>query len=193
MAELALTEFSNKSRRIHPQVFALWVSFASITMMFAAFTSAFMVKRAAGNWLEFAIPNAFYISTGIILLSSVILHLSYISFKQHKEGLYKSLLILALLLGCLFIILQYRGWILLFESGIDLKGNVSGSFFYLISGVHAAHVLGGIAAIIVAMIHAFTLPFKPTEKRRIRFSLVLQYWHFVDLLWIYLFMFLLVS
>ena len=66
MAELALTEFSNKSRRIHPQVFALWVSFASITMMFAAFTSAFMVKRAAGNWLEFAIPNAFYISTGII-------------------------------------------------------------------------------------------------------------------------------
>lgn len=193
MAELALSNMSNKSRRIHPQVFALWVAFASITMMFGAFTSAFMVKRAAGNWLEFVIPNAFYISTGVILLSSVVLHLSYICFKQHKEALYKSLLIFALLLGCLFIILQYRGWFMLFDSGVDLKGNVSGSFFYLISGVHAAHVLGGIAAIIVALIHAFTLPFKPTEKRRIRFSLVLQYWHFVDVLWIYLFVFLLVS
>lgn len=193
MADLALSNIGTKSKRIHPQVFGLWLSFASITMMFGALTSAYIVKRAAGNWLEYVMPTTFYVSTAVILLSSVTLHISYSCFKQHKEGLYKSMLVITLLLGCLFLVLQYRGWHVLFESGVDLKGNVSGSFFYLISGVHAAHILGGISALVVALVHAFTLKFKPTDKRRIRFLLVLQYWHFVDILWIYLFVFLLVS
>ena len=101
------------------------------------------------------------------------------------------MLVITLILAFTFIVLQYKGWYTLFDGGVDLKGNPSGSFFYLITGLHAAHILGGIAALIVAVLHAFTLPFKPNERRRVRFSLVLQYWHFVDILWIYLFTFLL--
>ena len=77
--------------------------------------------------------------------------------------------------------------------GIDLKGNPSGSFLYVITGVHALHIIGGIAALIVALLHAFTLKFKITPKRKIRFELVIHYWHFIGLLWVYLFGFLLLS
>lgn len=191
MSDLALKNTSTKRERIHPQVFALWVAFGSIIMMFIALTSAYIVKQSAGNWLEFIIPNAFYMSTAVILISSVALHISYISFKKGSGMLYKSLLVVTLILACVFLVLQYQGWMVLFNGGVDMKGNPSGAFFYLLTGLHAAHIVGGIAALIVAVLHAFTLPYKPTEKRRVRFSLVLQYWHFVDILWIYLFTFLL--
>lgn len=105
---------------------------------------------------------------------------------------YKGLLLAALTLGIAFVTLQYYGWNALFNVGVDLKASVSGSFLYLITGLHAVHILGGIAAILVAIVHAFTLPFVVTEKRKIRFQLVIQYWHFVDALWIYLLIFLLI-
>lgn len=178
---------------IHPHKFGLWLAMASITMMFGAFTSAYIVRQAAGNWLEFRLPDLFYFSTIVILLSSVSLHTSYTSFKGGKERRYKVFLIISLLLGISFVALQYFGWTSLFNVGVDMKGNPSGSFLYLITGVHAGHVLGGIAALSVAILHAFTLPFKVTEKRRVRFQLVNQYWHFVDLLWVYLFIFLLLT
>jgi len=177
--------------RIHAQKFALYISFASISMMFIAFTSAYIVKQAAGNWLEFAVPNMFYISTIVILLSSITLHRSYKAFLSGKEGMYKTLLVVSFILGITFLVLQYFGWQDMFAVGVDLKGNVSGSFVYLITGVHALHIVGGIAALIVAMVHAFTLRFRVTEKRKLRFELTLHYWHFVDLLWVYLFGFIL--
>jgi len=177
--------------RIHPWMFALWVSFASIIMMFGALTSAYIVQSAAGEWLEFKIPNQFFISTVILLISSITLHIAYRSFKKQKELPYKLLLIVSFVLGITFVVMQYQGWQAMFDMGVDMKANVSGSFFYLISGLHAAHILGGVAAITVAILHAFTLPFIVTEKRKLRFRLVLHYWHFVDILWIYLFAFLL--
>jgi len=178
--------------RIHPLKFALYVSFASIIMMFGALTSAYIVKSAAGNWLEYTMPSFFYFSTAAILLSSVALHVSYRSFVSGRSGLYRAMLLVALTLGLSFVVLQYQGWQALFSVGVDLKASVSGSFLYLITGLHALHVMGGIAAIIVAIIHAFTLKFNVTQKRKTRFQLVLEYWHFVDILWIYLFIFLLV-
>ena len=178
--------------RIHPHKFALYVSFASIIMMFGSLTSAYIVKSAAGNWLEYTMPNWFYYSTAALILSSVCLHYSYAGFKNNNEKTYKGLLLAALTLGIAFVTLQYYGWNALFNVGVDLKESVSGSFLYLITGLHAVHILGGIAAILVAIVHAFTLPFVVTEKRKIRFQLVIQYWHFVDALWIYLLIFLLI-
>jgi len=176
--------------RIHPWMFALWVSFGSIIMMFGALTSAYIVKSAAGEWLEFPMPNAFYISTALLLASSVCLHISYRSFVKEKEMPYKVLMALAFVLGIAFVVMQFQGWNALFAMGVDFKANVSGSFFYLISGLHALHILGGVAAMTVAIIHAHSLPFVVTEKRKLRYRLVLHYWHFVDILWIYLFAFL---
>ena len=180
-------------QRVHPKKFALWIALASITMMFGAFTSAYLVKQAAGNWLEYRMPSIFYVSTAILLLSSIVLHMSYKSFVRANFKVYKALLTTGFVLGFTFVILQYLGWQDLFSKGIDLKGNVSGSFFYLISGVHALHIIGGLAALCVALLHAFSLKEKVTETRKLRFELTLNYWHFMDILWLYLFVFLLMS
>ncbi len=178
-----------RQSKIHPQKFGLWAACASILMMFAAFTSAYIVRQAAGNWLEFRMPDMFFVSTAILLISSITLHASYISFKKGKEQAYKILLLLSLILGVTFLVLQYLGWQELRNIGIELTGNPSGSFVYLISGVHAAHILGGIIAITLAVLHAFELKFKVTPVRKLRFELTLTYWHFVDLLWVYLLLF----
>jgi cytochrome c oxidase subunit 3 len=174
---------------IHPLKFTLWVGIGAIIMMFAAFTSAFIVRRSAGNWYEFKLPDIFFVNTAVILLSSFTLHWSYTAFKKGQESLYKTLLVVTAALGLAFVVLQYKGWEAMNAIGATFTINPSSSFIYLISGVHAAHVLGGVAALIVAMVHAFVLPFKPTQRRRLRFELVVQYWHFVDILWVYLVIF----
>ena len=184
---------NNISNRIHPQLFGLWLALASITMMFGALTSAYIVRQAAGNWLEFRLPDLFIVSTIVILLSSISLQFSYNAYKSQKELIYKSGLLLSLILGVTFLVLQYNAWMQLFNMGVDMKINPSGSFLYVITGVHAAHIIGGVTAMIVACLHAFTLPFFFSKQRKVRFQMVLHYWHFVDVLWVYLFIFLLMT
>ena len=175
--------------KIHPKKFALWAACGSILMMFAAFTSAYVVRQAAGNWLEFALTNLFYYSAGVMVASSVVLQLSYWNFKNGNGQLYRLLMITGFALGVLFIYLQYEGWMAMMDMGIELTGNPSGSFVYVLSWVHAGHVLGGIAILLVALIHAFSLRYYVTPARLLRFEMTLTYWHFVDLLWIYLLVF----
>ncbi len=189
---ILLNQSRNRSR-VHPQLFGLWLAMASIIMMFGAFTSAYLVKHATASWEGFAMPQIFFLSTIIILLSSISLHISYKSFVSGNEKMYKLLLVVSLVLGVGFVISQYLGWQMLYDNGIYLNGNASNGFFYIITGVHVAHVLGGIAAFIVALIHAFSLPYHVTEGRKHRFQLTLHYWHFVDILWVYLFVFLLLG
>ena len=185
-----LTIEQNTGRnKIHPHKFAMWVGCAALVMMFGSLTSAYIVRQAAGNWLEFKLPPIFAFSTLIILLSSLSLHSAFIAFKKGKEASYKILLIASFVLGIAFIVCQYSGWVEMKEIGIQFTLNPSGDFVYVISWLHAAHVIGGIAALTVAMVHAFGLPFKVTEKRKLRFEVTLTYWHFVDLLWVYLFLF----
>lgn len=187
------SRFENTRNRIHPLKFALWVGMASITMMFGAFTSAYIVRRASGNWLEFELPNIFFMSTAVLLVSSLLLHVSYNKFKKGLEKEYKAWLISAFVSGIAFVALQYMGWKELFSIGIDMKGNPSGSFLYMITGVHAVHVIGGLIALTIGILGAFTKRFRITERRKINFELTLHYWHFVDLLWVYLLIFLYLS
>ncbi len=190
---VALTTNNTRRNKIHPQKFALWVGCASMTMMFMAFTSAYIVRQAGGDWLEFIMPNIFLVSTGVLLLSSISLHASFISFKKGNEQLYKGLMITTFILGATFLVLQYQGWSALYDIGVVFDGNPSGSFVYVISGFHAAHLLAGLAVLTVALIHAFALPFKLTPKRKLRFELTLTFWHFLDFLWIYLITFILLQ
>lgn len=180
---------SNKNK-IHPKKFALWVACASMSMLFAALTSAYMVRQAAGNWLEFPLPNIFFVNTLVILISSVTLHGSYLAFKRERESLYKGLLVISLLLGFAFVVLQYQGWEALAAMGIPLKLNPSGDFVYALSWIHLAHVLGGITALVIALIIAFSRKFKVTPARKLRFELTLTYWHFVGGVWLYLVVFM---
>jgi cytochrome c oxidase subunit 3 len=178
-----------KQNKIHSHKLALWVGIATIIMMFGAFTSAYIVRRAAGNWYEFKLPDIFLYNTLVILASSITLHFAFRAFKKGMEKPYKLLLLTTFILGIAFVVLQYQGWKALTAMGATFTANPSTSFVYVISGVHAAHVLGGVAALVVAMIHGFYLPFKPTMRRKLRFELVINYWHFVDILWVYLVVF----
>lgn len=183
-------EVATRRNRIHPKKLALWVALVSLVMMFTALTSAYVVRRAAGNWLEFSIPTLFYINTLVIFVSSLTLHAAYIAFKREALSAYKSLLSVSFILGIVFVILQYLGWQQLTEAGVPIKTNPSGDFIYAISGLHALHVIGGIAVLAVALVMAFLQGVKQSDARKLRIELTLTYWHFVDVLWIYLIVFL---
>lgn len=173
--------------RFHPLKFALWLGIASIIMLFAALTSAYIVRKAQGNWTEFRMPVIFWINTLIIILSSFTMKRAVKYFRELKESAYKIALTITFLLGVCFLIGQYMGWLALENIGIYINGNPSGSFVYVISGVHAAHIVGGLLIMLFSLIRALVKPFNP--NRLVNVQMMATYWHFVDVLWIYLFIF----
>lgn len=190
--EAAVLKNNEAKRKLNPQLFAMWVGMASIIMLFGAFTSAYIVKQGAGNWLQFPMPVSFYFSTATILVSSITLHLAYNAFKQRNYSRYQLLILTTTILALAFVVLQYLGWIDMNAKGVDLKANVGGSFFYLITGAHVAHVLGGITALMVSCLYAFTLKGIYNEVRRNKIEMLLHFWHFLGALWVYLFIFLII-
>jgi len=175
------------NNRFHPLKFGLWLGIASIIMLFAALTSAYIVRKSQGNWTEFKLPGIFWLNTLVIILSSITMQWAVRSFRNFKEATYKIALSVTLLLGITFLIGQYMGWAALGDRGIYLNGNPSGSFVYVISGVHAAHILGGLVIILIILIKALVKPFNPNKL--VNVQMMATYWHFVDVLWIYLFIF----
>ena len=181
---------STERNRIHPHKFTLWVAMGSIIMMFAGLTSAYVVKRNQSNWQEFKLPSVFWISTLAILISSVTIHLAVKSFKAREMGRYKTMITATLVLGLLFAALQIAGFNALHKEGIQILGigsNASASFLGIITGLHILHVLGGVIALTVVFIRAFSI--KNKQYSSIPVEIVSTYWHFVDVLWIYLFIF----
>lgn len=176
-------------RRIHPHKFTLWVAIASIVMMFAGFTSAYIVKRNQANWFSFQIPMILWYSTAVILISSITIWLAEKKFKNREMAEYRKLLTITFLLGILFIALQIIGFYTLHKSGLTLQKNVSISFLYILIGVHAIHVIGGIVALIVMFAKAFSSKMRSYDV--VPVEVMSTYWHFVDFLWIYLLIFLL--
>jgi len=176
-------------KRIHPHKFTLWVGIASIVMMFAGLTSAYIVKRNQANWVTFELPRIFWYSTGVMIASSLALMQALKMFKEHQVLKYRGLVVTTLALGVLFVIMQVIGFQELWANGFTLTANVSFSFLYIIVGLHALHVLGGIVALVVLFLKAFSSRVKSYDT--VPVEVVSTYWHFVDLLWVYLFIFLL--
>ena len=182
------TEVIKPKNKIHPHKFTLWVGIGSIVMMFAGLTSAYIVKRNQANWQTFDIPVAFWYSTVLILISSLTLHLSLKSFKEREMKKYRMLMLTTLILGVLFIVTQYLGFKSFWNSGMTLQAGVSFSFLYVIVGLHAIHVIGGVIALIVMSLKAFST--KTRNYSVVPVELICTYWHFVDILWVYLLIFL---
>lgn len=186
-----LTAVSEKQRkRLHPHKFSLWVAMASILMMFAGFTSAYIVKSNDSNWLEFRLPPIFSFSTAVILLSSLTIYLAARSFRARNMGRYRVLITITAALGVLFVILQTLGFRYLQDHGVKLIGsgsNASASFLGVITGVHMLHVAGGVIVLIVMFIRAFAARSK--NYSTVPIEMASTYWHFVDAIWIYLFIF----
>ena len=178
----------SKNNKIHPHKFTLWVGIGSILMMFAGLTSAYIVKRNQANWATFELPLAFWYSTAAILLSSLTVNMAVRSFKERAMSRYRMFMAATMVLGVLFIVLQVLGFQQLWAKGITLQGNVSYSFLYVIVGLHAVHVIGGVVALIVMSLQAFSS--RVRNYSIVPVELICTYWHFVDILWLYVLVFL---
>ena len=177
------------NNKLHPHKFTLWVAIGSILMMFAGLTSAYVVKRNQANWISFELPVMFWYSTAAMLLSSISLYLAAKAFKDRSMVKYRVFISTTLVLGVLFLLFQIMGFSQLWNAGLTLQSNVAYSFLYVIVGFHALHVIGGIIALIVMSLKAFSVKTKIYSS--VPVELMSTYWHFVDVLWVYLLIFLL--
>ncbi len=165
----------------------LWIGIVSMLMLFAGLTSAYIVRIADGNWVYFDLPKVFYLSTGIIIASSVLINFAMMSVKRNHLTRVKLFLFFTLLLGFGFVFSQFYAWKSLVDQGVFLVGNVSGSFLYVLSGLHLLHLVGGIIFLTVILIKALLGHYN--SEKKLGMELCATYWHFLDVLWIYLFLF----
>jgi cytochrome c oxidase subunit 3 len=178
-------------KKIHPHKFTLWVGIGSIIMMFAGLTSAYIVKSGQPEWTDVIMPKIFYYSTGVMLLSSLTIQMALKAFKERSMHQYRRLISVTVLLGIGFIAMQITGFLQLTNSGIRLEGSGAQAFLYIIFGLHALHVLGGAIALLTMLIRAFSGRIR--NYNPIPVEVAATYWHFVDLLWLYLFFFFLLK
>jgi cytochrome c oxidase subunit III len=189
--ELRIVEEAKKPISMHPKKFALWIFLVTVIMIFAALTSAYIVRQSDGNWMLFELPNLFLVTTGIILISSATMHWAYLSVKKDNLEAAKLAIALTTVLGISFLIGQYLAWGELVKNSVYLVGNPSGSFVYIISGLHGVHIVGGIIFLLIVFVSIFQL--KVHSKNLLRIEMCATYWHFLGGLWLYLFVFLLLN
>ncbi|MGB2604773.1 MAG: cytochrome c oxidase subunit 3 [Candidatus Sulfotelmatobacter sp.] len=177
-----------EDRSPEPAKTGIWVALAAITMSFAALTSALVVRQGSGiDWQPITLPPILYPNTLVLLASSVTLEIARRRMAGYTRGIESQIaapmrwLLITLSLGLLFVAGQYIAWLQLKAAGLYLATNASSSFFYVFTGLHAAHVLGGLAGLIyvISKLHRSIL-------RRSTFAAAAQYWHFMGILWLYL-------
>ena len=186
---LELSTVIDQRKKIHPHKFTLWIAIGSIIMMFAGLTSAYIVKKDQPGWTSFAVPFAFWYSTFTILVSSLTMQMAVKAFRERQMLNYRRLLTITTFLGLLFIALQWIGFTKIWNSGTTLAGSGAGQFLYVIAGLHAVHVLAGVIALIILFFRAFRARIRSYDA--VPQEVMATYWHFVDILWIYLFVFFL--
>ncbi len=190
-AELKIVEEAKKPMAMNPKKFALWLFIMSVVMIFASLTSAYIVRQAEGNWFFFDLPQLFWINTAIILVSSITMHWAYLSAKRDSLESVKIATVITAILGISFLVGQYLAWGALVSSKVHLVGNPSGSFVYVISGLHGLHIVGGVVFLLIILNSTFK--YKVHSKNLNQIEMCATYWHFLGGLWLYLFIFLLLN
>ncbi len=176
---------------VQPAKFGLWLFISAIIMLFSALTSAYIVRHSVGNWLRFEMPGIFWFNTFVLLLSSLTIQLSYFKLRRDKIVSFKILFAISTFLGLLFLAGQIIGWNQLRDAGIYVNTNPSSSFFYLLTGAHAVHLAGGIVSLVYVFVKSL-LGFY-NSRNKLGVELCITYWHFLDILWLYLFVFIKVT
>ncbi|MDI9341793.1 MAG: cytochrome c oxidase subunit 3 [Sediminibacterium sp.] len=169
----------------------LYIGIISMVMLFAGLTSAYVVRADNGNWLVFQLPPIAMISTAIIITSSITMFIAQRAIKNDNYQLTTIGIGLTFLLGLGFFYTQLEAWKQLTAQGIYFFGkysNASGSFLYLIALVHLAHMMGGLISLLVTFVKSLRRKYSSTEHLGIELAAI--YWHFLDILWVYLFLFL---
>jgi cytochrome c oxidase subunit III len=191
-ADIRIVEEANKPIGMNPKKFALWLFMATVIMLFAAWTSAYIVKRGDIGWTEIIVPVQFWVNTGIIMASSISMIWAVRAAKKDKLETVKLALSITTILGIAFVI----GQLLAFREMVALKehftgGNVSHSFVYVLSGAHGLHLISGVVFLVIVL--AATFKYKVHSKNMNQIEMCATYWHFLDVLWLYLFVFLLIN
>lgn len=169
----------------------LYVGIASIVMIFASLTSAVIVSKGTKAWVEFQLPVTFLVSTVVIMLSSVTYYWAYRSAKANRFDAVKTGVLLTLILGVTFAVIQIYSWGQLVDQGIFFAGpssSISGSYLYVLSGVHLAHLAGGLISLMV--VYSKSVRKIYTSNNLLGLQASTTYWHFLDGLWVYLYIFL---
>jgi cytochrome c oxidase subunit 3 len=170
----------------------LWFGMISLTMSFAGLTSAYVISRERKDWLtDFEIPQSFYLSLAVIILSSITFYLAKKRVVKEENRIGMGLLIATFVLGVLFVILQFRGFSEIIANGYFFTGSESSittSFIYLVVLMHLSHIFVALLTLIVVIYNHYKLKYE--NGKTLGIELAATFWHFVDVLWIYLFLFL---
>jgi len=187
-----LTEGTLEEKRGRAKKMMLWFGIASLIMSFAGWTSAFVVSSSREDWLkDFQLPNAFIISLVVMLLSSVTFILAKRALINNNRQQTTIWLLVTLALGIAFIVNQFVGFQEIINNGYNFTGptsNITMSYIYLIAMVHILHVAVGLICLLVVIYNHFKQ--KYTASNMLGLELAATFWHFVDILWLYLFFFL---
>ncbi|WP_414000080.1 heme-copper oxidase subunit III [Flavobacterium sp. W1B] len=189
---MIMTTEEHKERAARSSKMILLFAIISMTMMFGGLTSAFIVSKSRVDWLkDFNLPTVFYFSTIAIVGCSITMHLAKKAIQKDKRSETSSYLLATLALGILFVILQFVGFSNLIGMGYYPTGPssvITTTFLYVIAFVHLLHLAGGLISLLIIIYNHFKQKYNSTQTLGI--ELGAMYWHFLDLLWVCLFVFL---
>ncbi|MEM6641563.1 MAG: cytochrome c oxidase subunit 3 [Bacteroidota bacterium] len=180
-----------KVRAMHPQKFAMWLFLVSVVMVFVSLSSAYIVKKSVGDWVYIDFPSLFKTTSFIIILSSVSMHFAYISAKRNNIRNIRIGLVVTSFLAFAFIGGQYMAWGELVQNGHYFVGNPAGSFIYVFTGLHIAHLIGAIVFLLIVLSQSFR--YRVHSKSMVRIEMCTTFWHFLGGLWLYLYLFLILN
>jgi cytochrome c oxidase subunit III len=189
--EMKIIEEPRKTLAMHPKKFAMWLFMASVMMLFASLTSAYIVREAEGNWLYFELPSLFYYTSAIIIVSSITMQWAYFAAKKDQADRVRTLVAVTSVLGVAFLVGQFMAWGDLVRNSVYFVGNPSGSFLYVLTGLHGLHIVSAVIFLLIVL--------RSVTRREVNSGNMAQmemcttYWHFLGLLWIYLFIFFLIN
>ena len=190
--ETIMTAEEEKSRTARSYKLILLFSMVSMTMMFGGLTSAFVVSKSRVDWLkDFQLPSAFYFSTVAIIGCSLTFYLAKKAIMKNNRSKTTVFLLSTLFLGLLFVVLQFVGFRQIVDAGYYFTGSgssITSTFLYVVTIVHLIHLAGGVIALLIIIYNHFKQKYNSSQTLGI--ELGAMYWHFLDLLWVYLFLFL---
>jgi len=187
-----MTAEEHKARSDRSYKLLLMFAMMSMIMMFAGLTSAFIVSKSRVDWLkDFQLPSAFFLSTAVIIGCSVTFHLAKKAIQKNELSKTTSFLLATLALAIAFVVLQFVGFGQIVDNGYYFTGSASSittTFLYIVVVVHLLHLLGGVISLLIIIYNQFKQKYNSTQTLGI--ELGAMYWHFLDFLWVYLFLFL---
>src|SRR5438552_4842974 len=169
----------------------LWILLTAVFMLFAGLSSAYIVLRGVPSWQNIELPSMLWPNTAILLLSSLAIELSRRAIRRNDLQSMKRWLAIGGTLGLAFLAGQLAAWRQLVNAGVYLPSTLQSSFFYILTGLHGLHLLGGVVAL--GLVLAKALKNRLTAFNYEPLKLCAMYWHVMDALWVYLFLLLLLS